>query len=69
MLKNLKCLQAFRTAEMLEFRINDCFKISGKQMIKMPKKGKYIKFKNYERKVKSPFTIIFRFRKYFNTRR
>ena len=24
----------------------------------MPKKGKYVKFKNYERKIKSPFTIF-----------
>ena len=23
----------------------------------MPKKGKYVKFKNYERKIKSPFII------------
>ena len=26
-------------------------------MIKIPKKGKYIKIKNYSRKIKSPFTI------------
>ena len=26
-------------------------------MIKMPKKGEYVKFKNFERKMKSPFMI------------
>ena len=31
--------------------------INGKQKIVMPKKGKYIKFKNYERKIKSAFMI------------
>ena len=29
--------------------------ISDKQRIKMPKKGEYIQFKNYERKKKSPY--------------
>ena len=28
-----------------------------KKTIIMPKKGEYIKFKNYERKIKSPFVI------------
>ena len=51
------CLQAFRTAERLKSHIKDCFKINGKQTIKMPKKGEYIKFKNFERKIKSPFLI------------
>ena len=49
------CLQAFSTEG--KRHINDCFKISGKQRIIMPKKGKYVKFKNYERKIKSPFII------------
>ena len=40
------CLQAFRTAE----KLKDCFKINRKQTIKMPKKGEYIKFKNFGRK-------------------
>ena len=35
----------------------DCFKINGKQRIIMPKKGEYVKFKNYERKIKSSFII------------
>ena len=51
------CLQAFRTAEKLKCHIKDCFKINGKQTIKMPKKGEYVKFKNFERKIKSPFMI------------
>ena len=46
------CLQAFRTAEKLKCHIKDCFKINGKQTIKMPKKGEYVKSKNFERKVK-----------------
>ena len=37
--------------------IKDCFKINGKQTIKMPKKGEYVKFKNFERKIKSPLMI------------
>ena len=33
----------------------DCFKSNGKHMIKMSKKGKYVTFKNYKRKIKWPF--------------
>ena len=50
-------LQAFSTEEILKHHIKDCFKISGKQRIMMPKKGEYVKFENYERKIKSPFII------------
>ena len=50
-------LQAFSTEEMLKIHIKDCFKINGKQRIKMLKKGKQVKFKNFERKIKSPFMI------------
>ena len=32
-------------------------KIALKLMIKMPKKGEYVRFKNYDRKIKSPFMI------------
>ena len=49
--------QAFITAEILRNHVNDGFKINGKQMIKMSKKSKYVRFKNYERKIKSPFMI------------
>ena len=51
------CLQAFSTEKLLKYHIKHCFKINGKQKIKMPKKGEYVKFKNYKRKIKSPFTI------------
>ena len=51
------CLQAFSSEGILKSYIKDCFKINGKQTIKMPKKGEYIKFKNCERKIKSPFMI------------
>ena len=48
-------LHAFITEEILKCHIKDRFKINGKQTIKMPKKGEYFKFKNFERKIKSPF--------------
>ena len=51
------CLQAFSTEEILKRHIEDCFKISSKQRIIMPKKGEYVKFKTYERKRKLPFMI------------
>ena len=41
----------------LKYHIKDGFKINDKQTIKMPKKDKYVKFKNFERKIKSTFTI------------
>ena len=45
------CLQPFSSEEILKSHIKDCFKINGKQTIKMPKKDEYIKFKNFERKI------------------
>ena len=45
--------QAFKTAEKLKCQIKDCFKINDKQTIKMTKKGEYIKFKTFERNIKS----------------
>ena len=50
-------MQAFTIAGKLECHIKDCFKINGKQTIKMPKKGEYIKLKNFGRKTQSPFMI------------
>ena len=41
------CLQAFVTEEILKCHIKDCFKVNGKQTIKMSKKDKYVKFKNF----------------------
>ena len=46
---------SFSTEEILKRHIKDCFKINSKQTIIMPKKGDYVKFKNYERKIQSPF--------------
>ena len=43
------CLQAFKTAD----KLTCCFKINGKQSIKTPNNGRYIKFKNFGRKTKS----------------
>ena len=50
-------LQVFSTEEISKRQIKDCFKINDKQRIIMPKKGKCVTFKNYERKIKSPFMI------------
>ena len=51
------CLQAYSTEEILQRHIKDCLKINCKQRIKMPKRGEYVRFKYYERKIKSPFMI------------
>ena len=51
------CLQAFITEKILKRHIKDCFKINDKQKMIMPKTGEYVKLKNYERKIKSPFII------------
>ena len=51
------CLQAFSTEEALKLHIKDCFKINCKQRIIMPKEGEYVKCRDYERKIKSPFII------------
>ena len=53
------CLQTFST-EILKCHIKDCFKFNGKWII-MSKKGEYVKFRNYERKIKSPFIIYANF--------
>ena len=50
-------LRAFSTEEILKRHIKDCFKINGKQKVILAKKGKYVRFKNYERKIKSAFMI------------
>ena len=47
----LLLLASFRTTDVLKYNIDDCFKINGKQKIRMPMKGEYVKFKNYERKI------------------
>ena len=57
--KHFRCyfLHAFITEGIFKHHIKDCFKINGKQTIKMPKKREYVKFKNFERKIKSQFMI------------
>ena len=55
------CLYCFITEEILNCHIKDCCKINGKETIKMPKKDEYVKFKNFERKIKFQLAI-----KYFN---
>ena len=49
------CLQSFSTSEILKRHFKDCFETNGKQRIKARKKGKYVKFKNFKRKIKSTF--------------
>ena len=51
------CLQPFSREETLNCHVKDYFKINGKQMIKIPEKGEYVKFKNFERKITLPFMI------------
>ena len=51
------CLQALSATEILESHINICFRISGKQMIQMPKKGEYVRFIYFENKIKLQFII------------
>ena len=53
----LYCLHPFTTEEVLKCHIKNCFKMNGKQRIVMPKKGEYVTFQNYERKIKSTFII------------
>ena len=48
------CLKAFSAEKVIKSQIKDCFKVNGKQRIIMPKRGKFFKLKNYERKIKLP---------------
>ena len=50
-------LQVFRKADVLKCHIKDCFKINGKQRIKMPAKSEYVKFENHKKKIKASFVI------------
>ena len=45
------CLNAFITEEILKRHIKNCFKNNDKQMIHMPTKGEYVKFKIFEKKI------------------
>ena len=46
-----------RTEEISKCHNKNCFKINGKQRIIAPKKSEYVKFKSYERKIKSQLII------------
>ena len=50
-------LLAFSPEEIWKSHVSDCFKINGKQIIQMLEESEYGKFKNNERKIKSPFMI------------
>ena len=62
------CLKVFSIEEILKRHIKDCFKTNGKQNIIIPKQGEFIKCKNYERKIKSPFLIYAEFESIFTAR-
>ena len=51
------CLHAFIIEGILKRHIKYWIRINGKKTIKMTKKGEYVKLKNFERKIKSPFII------------
>ena len=55
------CLEVFSTEEIIKRHTKDCFKINGKQEVIMPKKGEYVKFKNYERIIKVTIFDLCRF--------
>ena len=43
--------------KILKSQVKHCLKINGRHKIKMPKKAEYVRFKKYDRKIKSPFMI------------
>ena len=43
--KHFCCLQAFSTGKILKRHVNECFKINAKQIIKMSKRGEYVRLK------------------------
>ena len=55
--KHFCCYCLHASEEIFKCNIKDCFNIICKQTIKMPKKGEYVKSKNFKRKIKSPFMI------------
>ena len=44
---DLRYMPAFRTVEKLKCLIKDFLKVNGKETIKIPNKGEYIKFRNF----------------------
>ena len=47
----------FHCRKILNYHIKENFKINIKQVVKMSKKSKYVNFKSFQRKIKSPFMI------------
>ena len=43
------CLHLFITEEILKLQLKGTFRINCKQRIIMPKKGEYVKFRNYKK--------------------
>ena len=46
--ENIFVVSVYITKEILKHHIKDCFKINSKQTIKLPKKGEYVKFRNFK---------------------
>ena len=55
--ENIIVYSVLEKQKQLACHIKGCFKTNGKERVKLPKKGKYIRLKNYERKVKSLFML------------
>ena len=43
--------------EIVKCHVKDCFQINGKQTVKIPKKGEYVRLKHLETKIKSLLRI------------
>ena len=54
------CLQAFSAEEALKCHVKDCFKINGKQRVRIPQRGEYVD-SNIMREIKSPFVFYANF--------
>ena len=59
------CLYTFNTEKILKRHIKNCFKINCKQSIIVPKKSEYVKFKIYDRKLKSTIMVYADFESIF----
>ena len=51
------CLQTFSTKETLKRHKKDCLEINGKQKIRIPKIGEYVRFKNFQRKKNTTYDL------------
>ena len=58
-------VENFSIIEIVKSHFNNCFKINDEKMIKMPEKGEYVRFKNYERIINSLFMIYADFESIF----